>query len=54
MARHRQSVFSGATLPTTRLTAPHIPQGPHPVTPDVCPITENTIRYALLRRLPRR
>ncbi|ORE06661.1 hypothetical protein BCV72DRAFT_227898 [Rhizopus microsporus var. microsporus] len=40
MARHLQNVFSGATLPTTRLTAPHIPQGPHPVTPDVCPITE--------------
>ncbi|CEG82710.1 hypothetical protein RMATCC62417_16742 [Rhizopus microsporus] len=54
MARHLQNVFSGATLPTTRLTAPHIPQGPHPVTPDVCPITESTVRYALLRRLSRR
>lgn len=54
MARHLQSVFSGTTLPTTRPTAPLIPQGPHPITPDICSITESTVRYALLRRLSRR
>lgn len=54
MARHLQNIFLGATPPTTRLTAPHIPQAPHPVTPDVCPITESIVRYTLLWRLSRR
>ncbi|RCH94144.1 hypothetical protein CU097_013578 [Rhizopus azygosporus] len=49
MARHLQNIFLGATPPTTRLTAPHIPQAPHPVTPDVCPITESILPHGLVQ-----
>ncbi|KAG1436829.1 hypothetical protein G6F56_013389 [Rhizopus delemar] len=36
MANHLRQVFSGATLPPTRFSAPLIPHGPHDTEEDAC------------------
>ncbi|KAG1451396.1 hypothetical protein G6F56_008100 [Rhizopus delemar] len=54
MATHLQQVFSGSSLPSTRYSAPPIPDGSHDVEDDPCPFTTETVRFALLKKLSRR